>query len=97
MKLALFGGAALMAALLTPLAVSVVGATARGPVLADLEVPVGAVQTMCAIERERGIADAAQAAPARPAPVVSEDASEGCARPVRVVGPTYGEPVLCRK
>lgn len=96
MKLALFGGAALMAALLTPLAVSVVGATARGPALADLEVPVGAVQTMRAIERERGIADAAPAA-ARPAPAVSEDVSDACARPVRVVGPTYGEPVLCRK
>lgn len=91
MKIALFAGAALAAAVITPFAVTVVGAAAPRPAAtAVLATPVTTIQAMREIERDRGEADAARAAP----PVQAEPA---CSRPVRVVGTGYGEPVICRQ
>lgn len=96
MKIALFAGAALAAAIITPFAVTVVGAAAPRPtVTAVLDTPVTAIQVMREIESDRGAADAAEAA-AR-ARAVQQQADQSCARPVRVVGSGYGEPVVCRK
>jgi len=98
MKIALIAGAALAAAAITPFAVTVVGAAAPRPtVTAVLDTPVNAIQVMREIEADRGAADAADAAAtARPLPQQQADQSP-CARPVRVVGTGYGEPIVCRK
>ncbi len=93
MKIALFAGAALAAAAITPFAVTVVGAAApRATVTAVLDAPVTTIQVMRDIEADRGLADAAQAKAIAPP---STDSS--CARPVRVVGTGYGEPIVCRR
>ncbi len=92
MKIALLAGAALAAAIVTPFAVTVVGAAApRQTTTAVLATPVTTLQTMREIEQDRGQSDAAAAAAA---PVQSEPA---CSRPVRVVGAGYGEPIVCRR
>ncbi|MCZ8100302.1 MAG: hypothetical protein O9972_20620 [Burkholderiales bacterium] len=91
MKIALFAGAALAAAIITPFAVTVVGAAAPRPsATAVLAMPVTAIQAMREIEQDRGEIDAARAA--QPVP-----ANPSCSRPVRVVGTGYGEPVVCRR
>jgi hypothetical protein len=93
MKIALLAGAALAAAIVTPFAVTVVGAAApRQTTTAVLATPVTTIQTMREIEQDRGQTDAAAAAAA--APVQAEPA---CSRPVRVVGAGYGEPIVCRR
>jgi len=91
MKIALLAGAALAAAIITPFAVTVVGAAAPRPAATAVLAPPGpAIQAMREIEQDRGEIDAARAA----APF---QADPSCSRPVRVVGAGYGEPVVCRR